>query len=233
MHRISQLLDEEDNIKFMTMIDASTIKNDTKEKESHSTKESEIKEDSVKNENNESQTIESVQKEDEGTKVSIKTETRTGYVNIDGTEREKNKNESMGDILKERISTYYNNTKIDENNKDAPTESPLTKENEKVQVEDIIVNQKTEGEKLQLPSTTKAKEVMKIFPKAWLDYLTSDWTAKTKCEPQHMLERIRKEKMYPEHPDVNKYSLLLTPAPSFLQRISLAGEFLNKKQLEL
>lgn len=230
MHRISQILDEEDNIKFMTMIDASTNNNVTKETDS--TNESGVNYNIIINENSDSPTKETVQNEVEQSHVSIKTETRTSYVNIDGTERDKIKNESIGDILKETISNYYNNTKIDESSKDVTTENSLNENNEKVEVDEIVVSQKAQ-DKLQLPSTTKAKEVMKIFPKAWLDYLTSGWTSKTKCEPQHMLERIRKEKRYPEHPDVNKYSLLLTPAPSFLQRISLAGEFLNKKQLEL
>lgn len=163
--------------------------------------------------------------------VPIKTETRTGYVNLDGSEREKVKNESLGDILKDSMSSYYNGTNVDENEKETVTEAPEVKTDEKVEVDDIIVAQ--EPDQLRPPSATKAKEAVKMLPKVIQDFLNSDWKTKPKCEPQHMIERIRKEKRYPEHPDVRKFNLLLTPAPSFMQRISLAGEFLNKKQLEL
>lgn len=228
MHRIYQILDEEDNIQFMTMLDASTnnVTNETVY-----TSENQVQTDIKNSAESDNKTKITIKDKDEEVQVSIKTETRTGYVNIDGTDREKSKNESLGDILKEHISNYYNNTNIDENNKD--TEESVNKSTAKVEVDDITIPSSVEAEKLQPPSVTKAKEIMKILPKVWLDFLTNDWGSKSKCEPQHMLERIRKEKRYPDHPDVHKYSLLLTPAPSFLQRISLAGEFLNKKQLEL
>lgn len=175
--------------------------------------------------------------------VVIKTETRTGYVNIDGTERDKIKNESnLRDILKDRINSYYNNTSNinDENAKQTQTAlsedviSSMENVAKEVEVDDIIVPQKSqEPEKLQPPSSTKAKDVFKLLPKVLQDFLNSEWKTKAKCEPQHMLERIRKEKRYPDHPDIDRYELLLTRAPSFLQRISLAGEFITKKQLEM
>lgn len=168
--------------------------------------------------------------------VLIKTETRTGYVNIDGTEREKTKNESLVDIVKERINSYYNNTKLEQ--KEDATSSlesnvSTTEYENKFEVDDIIVPQSSQDEPLQTPSGNRAKEVFKMLPKVIQDFLNSDWKSREKCEPQHLLERIRKEKRYPDHSDTKRYELLLTPAPSFLQRISLAGEFLNKKQLEM
>lgn len=177
----------------------------------------------------------------EQNQVLIKTETRTGYVNIDGTERDKIKNESnLKDILKDRINSYYNNTSNINDGKQtqiSPSEEVLSSMElaaKPVEVDDIIVPQKPqEPERLQPPSSTKAKDVFKLLPKVLQDFLNSEWKTKSKCEPQHLLERIRKEKRYPDHPDVDKYELLLTPAPSFLQRISLAGEFLTKKQLEM
>ncbi|CAH1635327.1 unnamed protein product [Spodoptera littoralis] len=225
VHRIYQMLEEEDNIKFMTTIEGSAkvAPNETVE--------------TVQNETmlNTSEDVKSgtVEKLDQN-QVLIKTETRTGYVNIDGTEREKTKNESsLRDIVKDRINSYYNNTSSKPENEDelafsSDNNTPTTQ----FDVDDIIVPQNP-PEQLQTPSETKAKETFKILPKVLQDFLNSDWKSKSKCEPQHMLERIRKEKRYPNHPDVDKYELLLTPAPSFLQRISLAGEFLNKKQLEM
>lgn len=160
--------------------------------------------------------------------VLIKTETKTGYVNIDGTEREKVSNESN---LKERMIIYYNAS-----SKEINTEKKIVKvENkpQKVEVDDIIVPQTPEEVEINLPSTSKGKEAFKLLPKVIQDFLNSDWKTRPKCEPQRMLERIRKEKLYPEHPHTNKYELLLTPAQSFLQRISLAGEFLNRNHMEL
>lgn len=228
VHRIYQILEEEDNVKFMTMIGA---------KENVTT----------------DNATEQVQAEDVGTndvvtetsdKVDlsedlIKTETRTGYVNIDGTEREKTKNDSiLRDIVKDRISSYLNKSSLLQQKQDTtlsseeiPTE---TKYKNKFDVDDIIVPQSPqEADPLQTPSGNKAKEAFKLLPKVIQDFLSRDWKSQSKCEPQHLLERIRKEKRYPDHKDVHKYELLLTPAPSFLQRISLAGEFLNKKQLEM
>ncbi|XP_045763642.1 ER degradation-enhancing alpha-mannosidase-like protein 2 [Maniola jurtina] len=229
VHRIYKILDEEDNIHFMSMIDATIpVKNTT----------SYYKEAVYYGDPMNSAKIMDLSKRDlsnaqEMPIVPIKTETSTGYVNIDGIEREKVKNESLGDILKESMSNYYNNTSLNENERETVAEAPEIKATEKVEVDDIIIPQKFETEKLQPPSSTKAKEAVKMLPKVIQDFLNSDWKSKPKCEPQHMIERIRKEKRYPEHPDVGKYNLLLTPAPSFMQRISLAGEFLNKKQLEL
>lgn len=173
--------------------------------------------------------------------VLIKTETRTGYVNMDGTEREKSKNESsLSDIVKERIVNYYNNnTSAPEDSSEELKQTHVAEPEKvepmgKVDVDDIIVpGQPVEGEKIQPPSSTKAKEAFKMLPTVIQEFLNSDWKSKPKCEPQHILERIRRENKYPDHPDVDRYELLLTPAQSFLQRISLAGEFLNKKQLEL
>ncbi|CAG9563267.1 unnamed protein product [Danaus chrysippus] len=214
MHRIYQLLEEEDNIKFMSMIDATTVSNRTIPVTKQDT-ETEITSNTENTSN-----------------VSIKTETRTGYVNLDGSEREKSKNESLGNILKEHITNFYNNSKINESEK--TTTEYLKPNNENVDVDDIITPRtQQEVSKIQPPSETRAKEALKLLPNVIQDFLNSDWKSKSKCEPQHMLERIRKEKLYPDHPDVGKYELLLTPAQSFLQRISLAGEFLNKKQLEL
>ncbi|KAH9641894.1 hypothetical protein HF086_011644 [Spodoptera exigua] len=225
VHRIYQMLEEEDNIKFMTTIEGSAkaAPNETVEDAQNETT------------LNTSEDIKSgtVEKLDQN-QVLIKTETRTGYVNIDGTEREKTKNESsLRDIVKDRINSYYNNTSSKpESEEELPFSSDNNTPTTQFDVDDIIVPQNP-PEPLQTPSEAKAKETFKILPKVLQDFLSSDWKSKSKCEPQHMLERIRKEKRYPNHPDVDKYELLLTPAPSFLQRISLAGEFLNKKQLEM
>ncbi|CAK1578586.1 unnamed protein product [Parnassius mnemosyne] len=231
VHRIYQILEEEDNIQFMTMIDVSV--NNVSTNESDSKVESNIAVENILSKVSDAE--KNKLKQDE----LIKTETRTGYVNIDGTEREKSKNETtLSDIVKERINSYYNNTNVlseqDEESKDVEKVFPAKESEKNIEIDDITVAQKPqETEHLQLPSTIKAKEALKMLPKVIQDFLNSDWKLKPKCEPQYMLERIRKEKKYPDHPDVNKYQLLLTPAPSFLQRISLAGEFLNKKQLEI
>lgn len=162
----------------------------------------------------------------------IKTESRTGYVNLDGTERENANESNLSDLVKETINKYYNDTINVETQEivKLSVDEPTAGSSQTVEVDDIIVPEKSE---VQLPSVTKTKEVMNMLPKVIQDFLNSDWKSKPKCEPQKMLERIRREQKYPDHPDVYKYELLLTPAPSFLQRISLAGEFLNKKQLEL
>ncbi|KAG6450711.1 ER degradation-enhancing alpha-mannosidase-like protein 2 [Manduca sexta] len=230
VHRIYQILEEEDNIKFMTMIEATAkkdVKNETQEQVSEDI--------SLKDKDLPADNSESVEIKSDYNQVLIKTETKTGYVNIDGTEIDNTITESnLMEIVKERISSYYNDTM-----NIASTEASEGKASDDVveatvEVDDIIVPQiPQEQEKLQPPSVTKAKETIKMLPKVIQDFLNSDWKSKPKCEPQRMLERIRKEKKYPDHPDVNKYQYLLTPAPSFLQRISLAGEFLNKKHLEL
>lgn len=218
------MLEEEDNIKLMTIEgSAKGAPNETVEAAQNET---------VPNTSEDAKSG-TVEKLDQN-QVLIKTETRTGYVNIDGTEREKTKNESsLRDIVKDRINSYYNNSNSKPENED---ELAFSSDNNTLttqfDVDDIIVPQNP-PEPLQTPSEMKAKETFKILPKVLQDFLNSDWKSKSKCEPQHMLERIRKEKRYPNHPDADKYELLLTPAPSFLQRISLAGEFLNKKQLEM
>ncbi|KAI5645144.1 glycosyl hydrolase family 47 domain-containing protein [Phthorimaea operculella] len=247
VNRIYQILEEEDNIKFMSMIDATLNKNATNvEKNATEQKTDEQIEQNVEPVDNSTENItndnietNSDTKEEEADKVLIQTKLSTGYVNIDGTEREKSKNDStLTDLLKERISNFYNNSNMKE--KKDTTEDKITEENNpeeneaKVEVDDIIYPQKPEDvEPLQPPSATKAKDAFKMLPKVIQDFLNSEWKTKPKCEPQHMLERIRRENRYPDHPDIHRYELLLTPAPSFLQRISLAGEFLNKKHLEL
>ncbi|KPJ12527.1 ER degradation-enhancing alpha-mannosidase-like 2 [Papilio machaon] len=230
VHRIYQILEEEDNIQFMTIIDASL--NVSTSNESVSEVASNY---TVENVSNVTLIEEKNEKKEVEKEELIKTETRTGYVNIDGTEREKTINETtLSDIVKDRINSYYEKTNVKgEQGIIEEEEVKPKKPAEKVNIDDIIVPKYNENNNLLLPSTTKAKEAIKILPKVIQDYLNNDWKRKPKCEPQYMLERIRKEKLYPEHPDVDKYELLLTPAPSFLQRISLAGEFLNKKQLEL
>ncbi|VVC91687.1 unnamed protein product [Leptidea sinapis] len=220
VHRIYQILEEEDNINFMTMMDSTTKSNATTK-----TNKTEDLEDTKKK-------VSSDQKSDD---LFIKTETRTGYVNIDGTEREKSKNVSnLSDVLKDHIKSFYNNTDQTSSEVSKPEKVEIEDKKQSVEVDDIIVPElKQVDDRLVTPSTTKAREAMKILPKAILDLINFEWKDKTKCEPQRMLERIRSEKRYPAHPDIDKYQLLLTPAPSFLQRISLAGEFLNKKQLEV
>lgn len=187
---------------------------------------------------NETDTDTSETKQDRN-QVLIKTETRTGYVNIDGTEREKIKNETtLRAVVKDRIISYFNNSNnlnTEATEDQPPADDEVTKgEYAKVEVDDIVIPEKPkETEALQPPSVTKAKETYKLLPKVLQDFLNNEWKTKPKCEPQRMLERIRNEKLYPDHADTDKYRLLLTPAPSFLQRISLAGEFLSKKQLEM
>ncbi|XP_014361809.2 ER degradation-enhancing alpha-mannosidase-like protein 2 [Papilio machaon] len=231
VHRIYQILEEEDNIQFMTIIDASLNVSTSNESVSEVANNY-----TVENVSNVTLVEEKNEKKEVEKEELIKTETRTGYVNIDGTEREKTINETtLSDIVKDRINSYYEKANVKgEQGTIEEDEVKPKKSAEKVNIDDIIVVPKyNENDNLQLPSTTKAKEAIKILPKVIQDYLNNDWKRKPKCEPQYMLERIRKEKLYPDHPDVDKYELLLTPAPSFLQRISLAGEFLNKKQLEL
>lgn len=221
----------------MTLIEASENKNNTSKPESKNKTEEVVEETS--NVTTEGILVDS--KTDQN-QVLIKTETRTGYVNIDGTEREKSKNESsLTDIVKERISKYYNSSNLEAKVEDSEItvdESPSEKEKlmeKNVEVDDIIVAQKPqepENDRLQPPSVTRAKEAYKLLPKVIQEFLNNDWKTKPKCEPQRMLERIRKENRYPDHIDVDAYELLLTPAPSFLQRISIAGEFLTKKQLQ-
>lgn len=231
VHRVYQILEEEDNIKFMTIIEAATTKNETNSTKSENEIQAANEESSeVSTEDN------TAEKQIDQNQVLIKTETRTGYVNIDGTERDKAKNEtSLSDIVKERITSYYNSTdsNVDETKIIADENDTKTTANKNVEVDDIIVAEKPqESERIQPPSTTRAKEAYKLLPKVIQEFLNNDWKSKSKCEPQHMLERIRKENRYPDHIDVDAFEYLLTPAPSFLQRISLAGEFLSKKQID-
>lgn len=232
VHRMYQILEEEDNIKFMTMIEASEEKkytnNTQKNKYENETK------DVIEDKSSET---EDIKKRSDDNKVLIKTETRTGYVNIDGTEREKSRNEtSLKDIVKDDDDDCHTKNVVQEKaakDNSEKDKGPIFKES-KVEVDDIIVSGKTFGfEPFSPPSTTRGKETLKMLPKVIQDFLNNDWKTKPRCEPQRMLEKIRKEKRYPDHPDVDRYELLSTPAPSFLQRISLAGEFLNKKQLVL
>ncbi|XP_028163872.1 ER degradation-enhancing alpha-mannosidase-like protein 2 isoform X3 [Ostrinia furnacalis] len=233
VHRVYQLLEEEDNIKFMTLIEASENKKNNNKTEN-------VKNTQVVVEETSNVTTEGVLVENkiDQNQVLIKTETRTGYVNIDGTERENIINESsLTEIVKEKLSKYYNGslllaeaddseTVTDENSTD--TDKPVDKD---VEVDDIIVASQ-DPDTLQPPSSSRAKEAYKLLPKAIQEFLNNDWKTRPKCEPQRILERIRRENKYPEHMDVDAYELLLTPAPSFLQRISLAGEFLSKKQMQ-
>ncbi|XP_063823250.1 ER degradation-enhancing alpha-mannosidase-like protein 2 [Ostrinia nubilalis] len=233
VHRVYQLLEEEDNIKFMTLIEASENKKNNNKTENVKNTPEVVEETS-------NVTTEGVLVENkiDQNQVLIKTETRTGYVNIDGTERENIINESsLTEIVKEKLSKYYNGslllaeadeseTVTDENSTD--TDKPVDKD---VEVDDIIVASQ-DPDTLQPPSSSRAKEAYKLLPKAIQEFLNNDWKTRPKCEPQRILERIRRENKYPEHMDVDAYELLLTPAPSFLQRISLAGEFLSKKQMQ-
>ncbi|XP_039746074.1 ER degradation-enhancing alpha-mannosidase-like protein 2 [Pararge aegeria] len=226
VHRIYKMLDDEDNIHFMSMIDGiEPVKNTT----------SYYKEAVYYDDPMNSAKIIDLSKRDNNNaqEVPIKTETRTGYVNLDGTERENLKNESLGDKLKESISSQYNNSNENESENETVTEESEITVNEEVEVDDIIISQKYETEKLEPPSSTKAKDAVKMLPQVIQDFLNSDWKKKPKCEPQHMIERIRKEKRYPKHPHTRKYNFLLTPAPTFMQRLAIAGEILNKKQLDL
>lgn len=223
MHRVYQILEEEDNLRFMTMLEATLQKNDTKDTDN-------------KTQNNKPPNVINVTEDEknkvlektEQNQVLIKTETRTGYVNIDGTERDTVTNESVL-TEEEVVYSFYNST---DEGLTEPKNIAQESEPTKVEVDDIIVAQPPDND-LQLPSTSRTKNAFKLLPKVIQDFLNNDWKTKPKCEPQRMLERIRKEKRYPDHPDEGRYELILTPAPSFLQRISLAGEFLNKKNLEL
>lgn len=222
MHRVYQILEEEDNLRFMTMLEATLQKNYTKDTDN-------------KTQNNKPPNVINVTEDEknkvlektEQNQVLIKTETRTGYVNIDGTERDTVTNESV--LTEEVVYSFYNST---DEGLTEPKNIAQESEPTKVEVDDIIVAQPPDND-LQLPSTSRTKNAFKLLPKVIQDFLNNDWKTKPKCEPQRMLERIRKEKRYPDHPDEGRYELILTPAPSFLQRISLAGEFLNKKNLEL
>lgn len=233
-----QILEEEDNVKIMTMIDASSnrsVANDTEPNtdSSHETT-------TTYTSNHSEQEPEYVL---EQPRVFITAETKAAYMKLlDKEKGEIEYDNALKNMLKEQIKFYYNATEA---------KMELAKEMEnvghsekgeysrpsqpKVQVDDIIVPQKPqEMEKLEPPSTRKAKATFNLLlPKVIQDFLNTDWKLKPKCEPQRLLERIRKEKKYPDHPDTDRYELLLTPSQSFLQRISLAGEFLSKKQLEM
>lgn len=230
MHRVYQMLEEEDNIQFMAMIDNTTNSEQTENDTKLNSDNFEVLINKIEVSQGETDNKDTDELNDKRNEVFIKTETRTGYVNLDGTEREKGKNESLKDVLKERINNFFNKTAINEKEM---VKSEETVAEKRVDVDDIIIPQKPEEDKIELPSTARAKETMKLLPKVIQDFLNSDWKRKPKCEPQHMLERMRRENRYPDHPAADRYELLLTPVPSFLQRISLAGEFLNKKQLEV
>ncbi|KOB68599.1 alpha-1,2-Mannosidase [Operophtera brumata] len=217
VHRVYQILEEEDNLKFMTMLEATLQKNDTNETANKT--QNQTPPNATADEDNK------VLKNTEKNQVLIKTETRTGYVNIDGTERETVNNESEEKV----VYSFYNGT---DEGLTEPKINVLESEPTKVEVDDIIVAQPPDNY-IHTPSTSRTTNAFKLLPKVIQDFLNNDWKTKPKCEPQRVLERIRKEKRYPDHPDESRYELLLTAAPSFLQRISLAGEFLNKKNLEL
>lgn len=225
VHEIYQLLEEEDNIKLMTM-----------EKESNNIKEA-IEEDITDSPMNVNKIIINATNEVKETKHSeelIKTESKTGYVNIDGTEREDSDNESTDstkqkDAYSDYVAALKNSIQLLEILKD---------KNKSDSIDDIIVakedaTESTEGnaDQVQPPSDSSSKKYLKMLPDVIQDFLNKDWRSKPKCEPQYLLERLRKEKRNPEHPHVHRYELLLTPAPHFLQRISLAGEFSTKKSL--
>lgn len=193
IHRIYKILEEEDNIQFLTMIEATAKKNVTKDIESKN--ETTLNEVTSKNYNITKDNSESKENKIDQNEVLIKTETRTGYVNIDGTERENSKNESsLRDIVKERIISYYNNTN-NINSEDEEIHSSIDNKTSgdeldteaKVEVDDIIIPQKPQdAESLQPPSVTKAKEAYKLLPKVIQDFLNSDWKRKPKCEPQQI-----------------------------------------------
>lgn len=204
VHRMYQILEEEENIRFMTKLDATLQKSDTNA--TNNTAQYQISVPNAKTEN----------------QVLIKTETRTSYVNIDGMERD-TVNEPKEDV-------NYNFDNSTDEASEAPENAWQESEPTDVDIDDIISLEPPEGDKKSLSTS---KSAFKLLPKVLQDFLNNDWKSKSKCEPQRMIERIREEKRYPEHPDAGKYELLKTSAPSFLQRISLAGEFLNKKHLEL
>lgn len=226
----------------MTMIDASSNRSEVN-KTAPNTNSSQETKSTETSTNTSSHSEQEVETKIDQNQVLIKTETTAGYVNLDGKERDQIEyDNALKKMLKQQIKFYYDASEVkmelaeemenaDHSEKEAPSrESPT-----KVEVDDIIVPQKPqEMEKLEPPSSKKAKATFNLLlPKVIQDFLNNDWKSKPKCEPQHMLERMRKEKKYPNHPDIDKYQLLLTPAQSFLQRISLAGEFLRKKQLEM
>lgn len=233
-----QILEEEDNVKIMTMIDASSnriVVNDS-EPNINSTNETNVT-------NTSSNSEQEAENEFDEYQALIQTKTKAGYVNLQGKERDEIEyDKALKNMLKEQIKFYYNATESKmelaeemENTGHTDKEESSPESEAKVEVDDIVVPQKPqEMEKLEPPSTMKAKATFNLLlPKVIQDFLNNDWKSKPKCEPQHLLERIRKEKKYPDHPDTDKYELLLTPSQSFLQRISLAGEFLSKKQLEM
>ncbi|XP_026326709.1 ER degradation-enhancing alpha-mannosidase-like protein 2 [Hyposmocoma kahamanoa] len=237
IHRMYQILEEEDNVKIMTMIGASSNTSVVKDTEPNTNSSKETKATNASRHSKQEAEIKFDQNQ-----VLIKTETKAGYVNLQGKERDQVEyDNALKDMLKEQIKFYYNATEAKmqfaeemENAGRSEKEEP-SRSQAKVEVDDIIVPQKPqEMEKLEPPSTRKAKATLNLLlPKVIQDFLNNDWKLKPKCEPQHLLERIRKEKKYPDHPDTHKYELLLTPSQSFLQRISLAGEFLSKNQLEM
>lgn len=244
-----QILEEEDNVKIMTMIDASSnrsVVNDTEP----NIETTNIESTNIESTNDTKASKTSNHSEDEAenkldqNQVLIKTETKAGYVNLQGQERDKVEyDKALKNMVKEQIKFYYNATEakmelareLESADHTEKGESSAPEYQTKVAVDEIVVPQKQqEMEKLEPPSTRKAKATFNLLlPKVIQDFLNNDWKLKPKCEPQHLLERIRKENKYPDHPDLVKYELLLTPSQSFLQRISLAGEFLSKKQLEM
>lgn len=234
-----QILEEEDNVKIMTMIDASSNRSVDNDIEPNTDSSNETKATNISSSSEE----EEAENKIEQNQVLIKTETKAGYVNLKGKEIDEIEYDvALKKMLKDQIKFYYNATEAkmqlakEMENVGQPEKEESSRESQaKVEVDDIIVPQKPqEMEKLELPSTRKAKATFNLLlPKVIQDFLNNDWKLKPKCEPQHLLERIRKEKKYPDHPDVDRYELLLTPSQSFLQRISLAGEFLSKKQLEM
>ncbi|XP_041972687.1 ER degradation-enhancing alpha-mannosidase-like protein 2 [Aricia agestis] len=199
VHRIYEILEEEDNIHLQTL----DAENDNK-----TTAKKDFRE----------HLMEKIEKHESASQ--IRTESTTSYLNIDGTER--GEEDKFSSDIKEELSSYYNASD------DTEKEKGVEESNKRVDVDDLIVSQQD----FMPPSARQVKESINLLPKVIQDFLNMDaWRSKTKCEPQRLLERIRREKRYPDHPDADKYSLLLTPAPSFLQRISLAGEFLYKEQL--
>lgn len=238
IHRMYQILEEEDNIKIMTMIDASSNRSVVKDVESSTNSSNKTEASSTSSHSKQEAEVKVDQNQ-----VLIKTETKAGYVNLQGKERDVVEyDKALKNLLKEQIKFYYNATeakmqlaKERENAGDSEKDEPSRESHAKVEVDDIIVPLKPQQmEKLEPPSTRKAKATFNLLlPKVIQDFLNNDWKLKPKCEPQRLLERIREEKRYPDHPDTDKYELLLTPSQSFLQRISLAGEFLSKKQLEM
>lgn len=99
--------------------------------------------------------------------------------------------------------------------------------------ENLIDNEQAETSPVPPPIILeKSKSTVSLLPDFVHDFLASSMPAKQKCEPQSMLEKIRKERLYPRHPTTRDYHLLQTQAPSFLQRLSLAGEFAVLNQFD-